>query len=127
MSFAHFTIPTHDVEGTKSFFAKVMKWVPLVMPQNIDIDAAWLEIAPGQQLHILGIEEFAAPQDEEFGRHYAFFHPANDFDGVIERIKSNGGQLVDPIRETPFRRIFFRDPNGYLFELIDQDAYVVED
>ena len=126
MSFAHLTLPTTNVEATSKFFQKVMNWKPLNMPGNIDIDADWLEITEGQQLHILGIENTPASADEEFGRHYAFFHPADDFDGVINRVRENDGEIVDPIRETPFRRVFFKDPNGYMFELIDQDGYCVE-
>ena len=126
MSFAHLTIATNDVASTSTFFQKVMKWIPLRMPQNIEIEADWLEICEGQQLHILGVEEAVPPTDQEFGRHYAFFHPGDDFDPVIQRIETWGGELVEPIRETPFRRIFFRDLNGYLFELIDQAAYQSE-
>lgn len=126
MSFAHLTIATRDVQSTAQFFESVMKWKRIKMPSNIDIDADWLEIASGQQLHILGIKDCPPPGDQEFGRHFALFHPANDFDGVIERVKANGGEIVAPLRNTPFRRVFFRDPNGYLFELIDQDGYTVE-
>lgn len=127
MSFAHLTIPVINVEKTVEFFSNVMGWKPIRMPSNIDIDAAWLEIAPGQQLHILQIEDTAQVNDQEFGRHYAFFYPGNEFDGVMERVCEYGGQIVPPIRETPFRRMFVRDPNGYLFELIDQDHYRMED
>ncbi len=126
MSFAHLTLATQDVQGTSQFFQKVMRWKPLEMPKNVDIEAVWLEIADGQQLHILGIENAPIPNDEEYGRHYAFFHPANDFEGVVSRLIECNSQVIPPIRETPFQRIFFRDPNGYLFELIDQDAFVVE-
>ena len=126
MSFAHLTIATEDVQATSLFFQNVMKWNPLRMPRNIDIEAVWLEICEGQQLHILGIKDSNRPGDKEFGRHYAFFHPSDDFDAVIKRVTRHGGELVEPIRETPFRRIFFRDLNGYLFELIDQQGYQEE-
>ena len=127
MSFAHLTLPTENVAATSRFFQQVLRWKPLRMPGNIDIEADWLEIADGQQLHLLGLEKVNRPDDEEFGRHYAFFHPSDDFEGVIQRIEVNGGELLEPIRPTPFRRLFFRDPNGHLFELIDQDGYRVED
>ena len=126
MTFAHLTIETRDVSKTRDFFEQVMKWRVLQMPQNIDIDAAWLEIAEGQQLHILGIPDSTKPVDAEFGRHFALFHPADDFDGVIHRVNEHGGEVIEPIRETPFRRVFFSDPNGYVFELIDREGYVVE-
>ena len=126
MSFAHLTLPVKDVPMTSRFFQEVMGWPQLSMPQNIDIEADWLKINDSQQLHLLGIENAPASQDEEFGRHYAFFHPVNDFDGLMERVRQNGGEIVEPIRETPFRRLFFRDPNGYVFELISQEDYCIE-
>jgi hypothetical protein len=27
--------------------------------------------------------------------------------------------VIDPLRETPFERFFFRDPNGYIFEVVE--------
>lgn len=126
MSFAHLTLPVIDVDKTSQFFQQVMGWQPLQMPGNIDIEAAWLEICPGQQLHLLGIADTQNPGDQEFGRHYAFFYPGEKLDGLAERVKENGGEVVAPIRETPFRRLFFRDPTGYLFELIDQNGYKTE-
>ena len=126
MSFAHLTIATKDVAATSEFFQKTLRWRALEMPGNIDVDAAWLEISEGQQLHILGIPDAAPPHDAEFGRHYAFFYPGDDFDEVQSRLRQAGAEIVPAIRETPFRRIFFYDPNRYLFELIDEDGYAPE-
>jgi len=39
----------------------------------------------------------------------------------LERLAKRGAELIDPIRETPFERFFFRDPNGYIFEVVDAD------
>jgi len=127
MTIAHITIATCDVRGSSRFFEKVFTWKPLHEPENIELTAAWLEIAPGQQLHILDIEGFEpSPFEAEFGRHIALFHPANDFSALKERLTEHGAELVDAIRDTPFERFFFRDPNGYMFEVIDQDGYIAE-
>ena len=104
------------------------------MPGNVDLEADWLEIAPpgdgvvgGQQLHILPVADFGPSEhEEEFGRHFALFYPGTDFAALKKRLVEHGGQLIDAIRETPFERFFFRDPNGYMFEVIDQDGYVTE-
>ena len=33
-------------------------------------------------------------------------------------------QLLEPLRDTPFERLFFREPvNGYLFEVIDRERH----
>lgn len=126
MSFAHITLETKDVSATSKFFQSVMKWPSLAMPDNVDVDADWLEICSGQQLHILGIEDAKVPIDQEYGRHVAFFHAGEDFEAVKQRLKENGADVIPPIRPTPFERFFFRDPNGYLFELINRDEYQIE-
>jgi hypothetical protein len=40
---------------------------------------------------------------------------------LLVGLATRGAELVDPIRETPFERFFFRDPNGYIFEVVDAD------
>ena len=46
--------------------------------------------------------------------------PIEDFAAMRQRIIDAGGELVEPLRETPFERVFFREPvNGYLLEVID--------
>ena len=38
-----------------------------------------------------------------------------------QAIVQRGGELIAPLRATPFERLFFREPvNGYVFEVIDQ-------
>ena len=129
MPFAHLTIATRDVPRTAAFFEKALRWPRMKTPGNTpqNLDAAWLEMGPGQQLHVLRIEGFeASPFENEFGRHFAVFHPGTDFAALKARLVEHGATLVDPIRPTPFERFFFRDPNGYLFEVIHQEQYVRE-
>ena len=127
MTFAHLTIATRDAAATSRFYRDTFQWRQLSMPGNIDIVADWLEIARGQQIHILQIDDFAPSAcEKEFGRHLALFHPAADFDALRQRLIDNGAEMIPPIRETPFPRFFFRDPNGYVIEVIDQDAYCLE-
>lgn len=95
------------------------------VPANSPIEVRWLDIGNGQELHVLFVEGFVvSPYEAEFGRHLALFHPLNDFPGVRQRIVEAGGRLVEPMRTTPFQRLFFRDPiNGYMFELIDDEQH----
>ncbi len=125
--FAHLTIATRDVAATSRFFQRTLGWQPIRTPENTPPDADWLAIAPGQQLHILKVENFApGPFEEEFGRHFALFFSGREFENLKARLKEHGAELIDAIRPTPFARFFFRDPNGYVFEVIDQEGYVVE-
>ncbi|HET9798472.1 MAG TPA: hypothetical protein VFP90_10800, partial [Gemmatimonadaceae bacterium] len=95
------------------------------VPDNSPIEARWLDIGHGQELHVFYVEGFElSPFESEFGRHVALFHPVDDFPAVRQRIVAAGGELVEPLRATHFQRLFFREPvNGYLFELIDRDRH----
>ncbi len=91
------------------------------VPANSPVEAQWLDIGHGQEIHVFFVAGFnASPFEAEFGRHVALFHPRGDFDALRERVQNAGGELVEPLRATPFQRFFFREPiNGYLFEIID--------
>ena len=83
--------------------------------------AAWLGIAPGQELHLLFVEGFEPSSFEgEFGRHFAVFHPLADFPAAKRRLLAAGAAVYPAERSTPFERFFFREPvNGYVIEVID--------
>ncbi len=36
-------------------------------------------------------------------------------------VPARGAALIDPIRETPSHRPSFRDPDGYVFEVVEED------
>ena len=55
MSIAHFTLATRDVIATRDFFAETLGWEPITRPDNVEVDAAWLRIAPGQELSLIHI------------------------------------------------------------------------
>ena len=127
MSFAHLTLATQDVIASSQFFQQTLGWTPISQPGNINRTADWLDIAPGQQLHLLLVEGFEVSNFEaEFGRHFAIFVPGSEFTELKSRLLEQGAQLIDPIRDTPFERFFFKDPNGYIFEVIDKEGYSPE-
>jgi len=118
----HFTLATRDVIASRQFFERTLGWKSISRPGNIDIEAVWLDIGDGQQLHLLHIPGFEpSPFEAEFGRHFAFDYPINEFEALKERLVAHGAELIAPIRETPFQRFFFREPNGYIFEVVDAD------
>jgi len=127
MSIAHITLATRNVTATADFYHHTLGWKPVAAPTNAPIEIAWLQIAPGQQLHILHKDDFEPSAHEaEFGRHIAVFYPGDQFDALKQRLRAKDAELFDPIRPTPFDRFFFKDPNGYIFEVIDEDHYVTE-
>lgn len=119
MAILHFTIPTRDVPATARFFEATLGWKPVDRPNNIPMQAAWLAIAPGQELHLLHVADFAvSPFESEFGRHFAVSFPATEFPALKERLQRNGATLIDPLRIAGVERFFFREPNGYVFEVV---------
>jgi len=122
MPLAHFTLATRDVRASEAFFAEALGWRPIRRPGNIDRPAAWLQIAPGQELHLVEVANFEpSPFEAEFGRHVALAVPPAEFAALKQRLRAHGATLIEPQRETPFARFFFRDPNGYVFEVVAAD------
>lgn len=126
MPFAHVTLATRDVRRTCEFFERALGWTRISRPGNIEVPAAWVEIAPGQEIHIIEIPDFAPSAFErEYGRHIAVTYPKDGFDELRQRLREHGAEIIPPIRATPFTRFFFREPNGYIFEVIE-DSYTPE-
>jgi catechol 2,3-dioxygenase-like lactoylglutathione lyase family enzyme len=122
MALAHVTLATRDVARAAAFFHEVLGWTPIGRPQNNAQPAAWLRIAPGQELHLVEVPAFEpSPFEEEYGRHVAVSVPRASFPGLKERLKARGILPIEPLRETPFDRFFFRDPDGYLFEVLEDE------
>lgn len=121
MSLAHLTLPTRDVDGTAAFFEQTLGYARNPVPGNSPVEALWLDIGRGQEMHVFYVDGFeSGPCEGEFGRHVALFHPLADFAALKARLVSAGGVLIDPLRATPFERFFFREPvNGYVFEVVD--------
>ena len=119
---AHITLATRDVRQSVVFFQETLGWRPIARPGNINAAAAWLEIAPGVELHLIEVPDFEpSPFEREFGRHVAVSYPRAEFPRLLDRLQAHGAVLIEPLRETPFARFFFRDPNGYVFEVVEEE------
>jgi catechol 2,3-dioxygenase-like lactoylglutathione lyase family enzyme len=119
---AHITLPTRDVRRSADFFRHALGWQPAARPGNITTRSAWLDIAPGIELHLIEDPEFEPSRfEKEFGRHIAVTRALTEFPQLKQRLQAHGATLIEPIRETPFTRFFFRDPNGYVFEVVEED------
>ena len=119
MSLAHLTLATRNVASAAAFFTRTLGWRPIERPNNIGRPAAWLEIAPGQELHLVEVKDFeSSPFEAEFGRHIAIAFPLAEFDRLKRRLLGHGAELIEPERPTPFARFFFRCPDGYVFEVV---------
>ena len=124
MALAHITLATRDVGRSSAFFEEAMGWLPVARPGNIGRPAAWLTIAPGVELHLVEDPQFEpSPFEQEFGRHIAVTFPRAEFPGLKARLQARGATLIAPLRHTPFQRFFFRDPEGYVFEVVEDDHH----
>jgi catechol 2,3-dioxygenase-like lactoylglutathione lyase family enzyme len=122
MALAHITLATRDVPGSAAFFEETLGWRPVARPGNIGRAAAWLAIASDVELHLVEAPEFEPSRfEQEFGRHIAVTFPRAEFASLQERLQARGATLIEPLRDTPFQRFFFRDPNGYVFEVVEEE------
>lgn len=122
MALAHVTLATRELARSTAFFHEVMGWTPIGRPRNNALPAAWLQIAPGQELYLVDVLEFQpSPFEQEYGRHIAVSLPYSAFPTLKQRLIAHGAEVIEPLRDTPFDRFFFRDPNGYLFEVLEQE------
>jgi hypothetical protein len=122
VSLAHLTLATREVHRTAAFFERTLGYVRNPIPSNSPVQALWLDIGRGQEMHVIYVEGFEiSPFESEFGRHVAVFYPLPQFPGLRERLTSEGAVLMEPLRAAPFERFFFREPvNGYVFEVVDE-------
>jgi catechol 2,3-dioxygenase-like lactoylglutathione lyase family enzyme len=110
MLIAQVTLAVRDVRRTSAFFCTALGWKPVDRPNDVPLPAAWLEIGPGQEFHLIEVAGFEPSAFErELGRHVAVAHRREAFAGLKERLG---------LRETPFERFFFRTPDGYLEEVV---------
>ena len=122
VSLAHLTLPTLAVERTARFLEQTLDHTRDPAPPNSPVETVWLATGGGQQLHIVYVEGFeVSPFEGEFGRHIAFFRPAEEIAALKERLLAAGAHVMQPLRPSEHERFFFREPvNGYVFEVIAQ-------
>ena len=123
-SIAHFTIATRDVAQTAAFFTHTLGWPPIERPGNLDQAAAWLQIAPDQELHLIQVADFEPSlYEREFGRHFAIRFPESEFDELKKRLVEQGAELIPPQRPTPFERFFSANRMAISLKLSPRDTH----
>jgi catechol 2,3-dioxygenase-like lactoylglutathione lyase family enzyme len=121
MPIAHITLATRDLRRTCTFFMETFGWRPLERTAAAPAPVAWLAVGAGQEVHLIELSDFApSPFEREYGRHIAIAHPAEDFAALKDRLRAQGATPIAPEREPLAERFFFRDPNGYLIEVVKE-------
>ncbi|MGE3818022.1 MAG: VOC family protein [Isosphaeraceae bacterium] len=123
MAFAHVAMAVRDVETTSRFLEATLGWRPIDRPSNAARPVAWLGVAPGQEIHLIQVDDFAPSSFErEYGRHLAVRYPGEGFEALRARLRKEGAEVIEAQRPTPFARFFFRSPDGYMFEVVEEFA-----
>jgi catechol 2,3-dioxygenase-like lactoylglutathione lyase family enzyme len=122
MAIVHLALAVRDVARAARFFEETLGWRPIDRPGNIATASAWLEIAPGQEVHLLEVADFApSPFEREYGRHIAVSVPRARFPLLKRSLEQHGAEVFAAARATPFDRFFFRDGDGYVFEVVEAE------
>jgi catechol 2,3-dioxygenase-like lactoylglutathione lyase family enzyme len=122
MTIAHVTLATRDVDRTRQFLESALGWRSISRPNNIPMRAAWLAVSPGVEIHLIEVADYRpSPFEQEYGRHMAVARPLAEFPALKERLTRLGAELIAADRPTPFERFFFRDPDGYVFEIVEAE------
>ena len=79
------------------------------------------QAGPGNELHVVVRPDLEAAQPGAGGVHHLAFNiPDADYDVWTERLHHLGVQSSGPVDRYYFRSLYFREPNGVLFELATQ-------
>lgn len=106
----HVSLNVTDVAAATRFYTDVLGMELLDRP-DFDFDGTWIAVA-GQQIHLLGVSDFEAPEGQHFALQVA------DLDATIRELAERGVEL-SPANEIAgvCRQAFFRDPTGNLIEI----------
>ncbi len=117
----------HDLGAMAAFYEEVLGLVPFNRHQDQMFGRRIEEITyqasypGGPALTLIQFLDSEAPATGEAVQGFM----TADLEGVVERAKSAGGSVPDPIRHVPefgLRVAFVIDPEGHLNEVIQMDA-----
>lgn len=120
MRLAHLTLPTQHVGRTARFLERTLGCARKPVPANSPVEAVWLDLGDGQEMHVLHVDGFiVSPFEGEFGRHVALQHAGADLPALRQRLAEEGAEIIEPLRPAAVERFFVREPiNGYVFEIV---------
>ena len=88
MAICHVTLATSDMDRTRKFFESALGSRSINRPSNIPMRAAWLQVAPDMELHLIEVADFRpSPFERQYGRHIAMAIPHAEFPALKERLQ----------------------------------------
>jgi len=116
--FNHTLVHAHDKKASSAFLTRILGLPPASSFGSFLV----VELDNGVSLDFVDVGDAAVrPQ------HYAFLIDKSDFDGIIERIRTEGlDYWADPRKQHPAeintndggRGVYFEDANGHLLEVL---------
>lgn len=113
-SFAHLSVPVHDIAQAKRFFIEVLGGDPV--PTSDPATFTEVRVA-GAIVGLSTRSGVCTGRDAEYP-HYAFYADAENFLPMIDWLRQNGVTTPGPwTRDGQKGLMYFRDPSGNLFEI----------
>jgi glyoxalase family protein len=115
------TISVPDIHRTDAVLQQLMFMRPVReyrMGERTTVVYEMGEGGPAAELHVL-IEPGAPPASQGAGgvHHIAFRIPDADYEAWADRLRQTGVPSSGPVDRFYFRSLYFREPNGILFEI----------
>ena len=106
----HISLNVADTDSAVAFYVDALGFEPIERPE-MGFSGAWLQIG-SQQLHLLEVDNHAAPKGQHFALHVEDIHAAR------EHLIKNGVKVSSPTELGGVcLQCFFKDPSGNLLEL----------
>ena len=122
MAIVHFALAVRDVRRVRGSSSRRSSGGR----STVRATSRWLRPGsrsrPGQEVHLLEIADYSpSPFEREYGRHIAVSVPRAQFPMLKQRLQEHGAEVFAAERATPFDRFFFRDGDGYVFEVVEAE------
>lgn len=121
------TLSVPDLEGTDAMLQKAMNMRPVREYAHPDNPAHTVHVyemgsgGPGSELHVAVQPGLPAARQGAGGVHHvAFRTPDADYDAWAERLRTLGIPNSGKVDRFWFRSLYFREPNGILFEIASE-------
>jgi len=114
LSLNHVAIHVSDVARSVEFYSHVLRLTPLARPA-FSFPGAWFALGPGQELHLIGDEQYPSQQPHR-GNHFALL--VEDAPGWLAHLHGCGlTKTWIKTRPDGALQIFLADPDGHFVEL----------
>jgi catechol 2,3-dioxygenase-like lactoylglutathione lyase family enzyme len=118
-SLNHVAVCVTDIARSKRFYSEVLGLKEVARP-SFPFDGAWYELADGRQFHLIVHDRpltlRGTTEIDLRDGHLAF--GVEDFDAAVAHLRTAAVEcVVRPENVTPWKQIYFTDPDGNVIEL----------